>query len=76
MIGFALLPVAPLLSSTTPQPFDLPLRKNGLAKGRGRVTGKVRVEWPGEGEVFREDRSKKGRLPKHVQLIQQCCTVS
>lgn len=78
LIGFALLPATPLFSSSAAAPFkfDLPLRKNGLAKGRGRVRGKVRLEWPEEGESFFEDKSKKGRLPKHVQLARQCCTVS
>ena len=78
LIGFALLPVAPLLASSSadsgPHSFDLPLQKNGLAKGRGRVKGKVRVEWPGEGEVFREVRRK--RLPKAAQLVRECCVVS
>jgi hypothetical protein len=78
IIGFALLPLAPLLaaSPSEPHPFDLPLRKNGLDKGRGRVKGKVRLEWPEEGQVFREDRSKKGDLPKMVQLMKACCVVS
>lgn len=76
MIGFALLPATPLLSSPAPYAFDLPLRKDGLAKGRGRVRGWVRVEWPGDGETFKEDKKKKGRLPKHMQLAQKCCSVS
>lgn len=77
LIGFALLAVAPLLAAAAagPQSFDMPLRKNGLAKGRGRVRGKVRVEWPGEGEVFREERRKR-QLPKAAQLVRECCVVS
>jgi hypothetical protein len=69
LIGFAVLPIIdvyrhmalpPSLPPSRPRSyaFDLPLMKNGVG-GRGRIVGRVRLEWPERGGGHFPDTSRR-----------------